>query len=638
MTRRLEETELDRTNLFRRRAFLLGGLQLAAFGVLGGRLYQLSVLEGEDYRLLADDNRLSLRFLAPLRGRITDFEGRELASNKRDFSVVVVPEQVDNLGETLSQLSKVLPISAAERETVLSRARRQRSFLPIRIKDNMTWDDFARFNAAAAYLPGVFPAAGTSRIYPHASDAAHVLGYVGAVAQKDLTGDPVLNLPNFKIGKEGVERSFETHLRGQAGTQRVEVNARGRVVREVAREEPAAGAELRLTLDQRLQSFAAQRMGEESAGIVVMDVDSGDVRALVSTPAYDPNDFVDGISHTNWSSLLADPRKPLINKALSGQYPPGSTFKMIVALAALEAGVITPETTFFCGGHVNVGNQRFHCWKRFGHGKLDLAGAIAESCDVYFYEIAKELGQAKIVDMAKRFGLGQTYGLPIPGEKAGLVPTPEWKKRARGVSWVGGDTVNMSIGQGALLSTPLQLATMTARLVNGGRPVEPRLVISPEEDVQPGAAVTQMSTPLVAAEHLETIKSAMLAVVNSKRGTARASALPDDLGQMGGKTGTAQVRRISQAERETGVLENDVLAWRERDHALFVGFAPADKPRYAVAVLVQHGGGGSTVAAPVASDILAKALELDLERVNQASADRDQGDLARAERKDRGQG
>lgn len=613
MTRRLEETELDRTNMFRRRAFLLGGLQLSVFGALGARLYQLSILEGEDYRLLADDNRLSLRFLAPLRGRILDFQGRELASNKRDFSIVVVPEQVDDLAQTLTQLGRIVPISPAERELVLSRARRQRSFLPIKVKDNLSWEDFARFNAAAAYLPGVLPAAGTSRVYPHGSDAAHVLGYVGAVAQKDLTGDPVLSLPNFKIGKDGVERAFETGLRGKAGTQRVEVNARGRVVREVAREEPAAGESLRLTLDQRLQSFAAKRMGEESAAAVVMDVHTGAVRTLVSTPAYNPNDFVDGISYTNWNALLADPRKPLINKPLSGQYPPGSTFKMLVALAALEAGVITPETTHYCNGHHDLGDQRFHCWKRGGHGRVDLKSAIAQSCDVYFYALAQDVGQARISEVARRFGLGSTFDIPIPGEKSGLIPSPAWKKRTGRGSWVGGDTVNMSIGQGALLVTPLQLATMTARLVNGGRAVTPSLLF---EDSEKGPDPSlELAEPLASPEHLDVLRQAMIAVVNGKRGTASSSALPQALGILGGKTGTAQVRRISQAERAAGVLDNDVLAWKERDHALFVGFAPADAPRYAVAVLVQHGGSGATVAAPIASDILAEALKLDSRQI-----------------------
>ncbi|MEM6832571.1 MAG: penicillin-binding protein 2 [Pseudomonadota bacterium] len=603
MKRRLEETEADRTGLFRRRAFLLVGLQVAAFGALGGRLYQLSVLEGEQYRLLADDNRLSLRFLAPLRGRILDHQGREMASNKRDFSVVLVPEQVESVAKTLEQLAQVIPLSDADMQKVLTRARRQRSFLPIKVKDNLSWDEFARFNAAAPYLPGVSPTAGTSRIYPHRTDAAHVLGYVGAVSEKDMTDDPVLSLPNFKIGKEGIERAFEGRLRGSAGTQRVEVNARGRVVREVAREEPLTGSDLVLTLDQRLQSFSAKRMGEESAGIVVMDVNTGDIRALVSTPAFDPNYFVDGISYTNWSALLADPRKPLINKALSGQYPPGSTFKMIVALAALEAGQITPETRHFCGGRFQLGDQRFHCWKRGGHGWRDLKGAIAQSCDVYFYELAKELGQEPIAQMAQRFGLGETFDVPIPGEKAGLVPTPEWKRAARGIPWVGGDTINMSIGQGALLSTPLQLATMTARLANGGLPVKPKLL---QED-----RAEERLEPIVKPEYLAIVKDSMLEVVNGKRGTARASKLPEEFGQMAGKTGTAQVRRISEQERESGVLENDVLAWKQRDHALFVGYAPADKPRYAVAVLIQHGGSGSTAAAPVARDILAEALTLE---------------------------
>lgn len=611
MRRTLAEAPGARQSVFKRRALLLGGVQLAAFGALGGRLYQLSVMDGERYRTLADDNRLSIRFIAPMRGRILDHRGNELASNKRDFSIVVVPEQVDDLRRMLTDLSKVIALSVSEQERVIARAKRQRSFLPIRVKDNMAWEEFARFNAAAPHFPGVFPAAGTSRIYPHATDAAHVLGYVGAVAQRDMGDDPVLSLPGFKIGKEGVERSFESTLRGNKGTRRVEVNARGRVVREVAREDAVQGADLQLTIDQRLQSYAAKRMGEESAGIVVMDVNTGAVRALVSTPAYDPNEFVDGISQTNWSALLTDPRKPLINKAMSGQYPPGSTFKMIVALAALEAGLIDETTTHYCNGRYKLANQTFHCWKRYGHGKVTLRDAIAQSCDVFFYEIGNELGQERITEMAKRFGLGETYDLPIAGEKRGLLPTPEWKRSARGASWVGGDTVNMSIGQGALLSTPMQLATMTARLVNGGLAVKPTLL--------PGAQAATLGAPLANPAHLDIVKDAMVAVVHDKKGTARASQLPQTLGRMGGKTGTAQVRRISEAERATGVLENDVLAWKQRDHALFVGYAPADMPRYAVSVLVQHGGGGSTVAAPVASDILAEALNLDRVDDRQAS-------------------
>jgi len=610
MKRELTETQADRISAFRRRAFLLGGLQMVAFGALGTRLYQLAVVDGERYRTLADDNRLSIRFLAPVRGRILDHQGRELASNKRNFSIVVVPEQVEDLRQTLRALSDVIDLTPAQQEVVLARAKRQRSFLPIRLKSNMAWEEFARFNAAAPHFPGVLPAAGTSRVYPQGTDAAHVLGYVGAVSQADMDDDPVLSLPGFKIGKEGVEKSFEGLLRGSKGTRRVEVNARGRVVRQVAREDAQQGEDVTLTIDQRLQSFAAQRMGEESAGAVVLDVKTGEIRALVSTPAHNPNDFVNGISRTNWGALLADPRKPLVNKALSGQYPPGSTFKMIVALAALEAGIINENTSFYCGGRFQLGNQRFHCWKKEGHGKTDLIQAIAQSCDVYFYEVGKELGEERIAEMARRFGFGETYGLPIAGEKSGLVPTPEWKKAARNIPWVGGDTINMSIGQGALLATPLQLATMTARLVNGGYAVRPSLLPVPQEQ--------DFGNPIASPEYLNTIKQSMLEVVHGRRGTARASTLPKTLGQMGGKTGTAQVRRISEEERESGVLENDVLAWKQRDHALFVGYAPAADPRYAVSVLVQHGGGGSTVAAPIASDILAEALSLDRVDARQA--------------------
>ncbi|MEM6682421.1 MAG: penicillin-binding protein 2 [Pseudomonadota bacterium] len=616
MKRELTETEALRTGTFNRRALLLGGLQLAAFAALGGRLYQLSVVDGERYRTLADDNRLSLRFLAPLRGRILDHQGRELASNKRNFSIVVVPEQVKDLRATLAALSKVIELSPAQRELVIARAKRQRSFLPIRVKGNLEWDEFARFNASAPHFPGVLPAAGTARVYPHGSDAAHVLGYVGAVSQADMNDDPVLSLPGFKVGREGIERRFESQLRGNTGTRRVEVNARGRVVRQVAREDAQAGQDVTLTIDQRLQSFTAKRCGEDSAGVVVLDVNSGEIRALVSTPAHDPNEFVNGISRTNWAALLADPRKPLLNKTLSGQYPPGSTFKMIVALAALEAGLIDENTTHQCDGRFELGDQRFHCWKKGGHGEVNLTQAMAQSCDVFFYELGEALGHARIAEMARRFGLGDTFSLPIAGEQKGLIPSPEWKQRARKTAWVGGDTINMSIGQGALLATPLQLATMTARIANGGYTVTPTLLpVDPDQL----AANADEANRIVAPAAIEMIKASMVEAVHGQFGTARASALPQTLGKMGGKTGTAQVRRISEQERESGILDNEELAWKQRDHALFVGYAPHDKPRYAISVLVQHGGGGSTVAAPIASDILAEALSLDLIDQRQAS-------------------
>ncbi|MFZ5610374.1 MAG: penicillin-binding protein 2 [Pseudomonadota bacterium] len=600
------ETEGDRYRLFTRRAALLGGLQLLGFSALAARMYYLTIVQGQQYKMLADENRLSLRFIAPMRGRILDRFGEELATNRQDLRVTIIPEQTEDIEATLDALGRILAVSAQEREAVLRQARRQRGFVPVLVRGNLSWEEFARVNVESAELAGVQPAAGTSRYYPDGPAFAHVLGHVGAVSEKELGDDPVLQLPGFKVGKNGVEKNFDAMLRGSAGTRRVEVNASGRIVREVARQDSEAGADLALTLCAPLQRFAARRLGAESASVVTLDAVTGDILTFASTPAFDPNEFSVGISRASWQTLTQDPRKPLIDKALSGQYPPGSTFKMMVALAALEAGVIDPAEKIYCSGKYAYGDNVFHCWRPHGHGYVDMVRSLSHSCDIYYYQVAERVGAAAIAAMARRFGLGEAFEVPLPGQASGLVPDPAWKRRAMGRGWVGGETLILGIGQGYLLATPLQLAVMAARLANGAAAVTPRLLMA-------GAPLPPKPLGIKPA-HLAVVRRGMVEVVNEPTGTAFAARIREPGLSMAGKTGSAQVRRISKAERDTRVLKNEERPWQERDHALFVAYGPVEAPRYAISVIVEHGGGGASVAAPIARDILAETLKHDPSR------------------------
>jgi penicillin-binding protein 2 len=461
-------------------------------------------------------------------------------------------------------------------------------------------------------LAGIQPNIGESRAYPFGSTLAHVIGYVGAVSAKDLTGDPLLELPGFRVGKSGVERSRETLLRGKSGVSRVEVNAYGRVIRELNRREGQPGGEVRLSVDAELQSYTMGLLADESASAVVMDVHSGDILTLASTPGFDPQGFNIGLTQQAWTDLTADPRNPLLNKAIAGQYPPGSTFKMIVAMAALDAGVISQNQKVFCQGHVELGNQRFHCWKRTGHGPVSMAEAIERSCDIYFYEIAKRVGIDRITETARKFGLGSATGIDIPAESNGLMPTRAWKLARTGEAWQQGETLVAGIGQGFVLATPIQLAVMTARIANGGLAVKPRLIL--REAQNSGVPEHKLERLTVGRASLELVADGMRRVSNQSTGTAFGARIRDPEMALAGKTGTSQVRRISRAEREIRVLRNEELPWEARDHALFVAFAPVKAPRYAISVVVEHGGSGSRAAAPLARDILIKVQEV--ERAN----------------------
>jgi penicillin-binding protein 2 len=616
----------EKARLFTRRSLFIAGGQAALMSVLAGRLYYLQVMQSDEYTTMADENRMNIRLLAPLRGRIVDRYGVEIASNRQNYRVVLIREQTKDVERTLDRLSELVFIPEEDRLRVLKETRRKRGFVPIPVIENLTWDEFSRININSPELPGIQLDVGETRFYPYGPLFAHSVGYVGAVSERDLKRlepDPLLELPGFRIGKSGIEKYYDLSLRGTAGTSRVEANAYGRVIRELSRQEGSAGDDLELTIDTDLQKYAVQRMGEESAAAVVLDIHTGDILSLVSVPSFDPNSFTTGIGVKEWRGLQSNPKNPLSNKATAGQYPPGSTFKMLVALAAQEAGVITPEYKVYCAGHTMLGRHKFHCWKRGGHGKMNLRSAIEQSCDVYFYDIARKVGVDKIAEMAHQFGLGEKLDLDLHGEKRGLIPTTSWKQAVRGERWQVGDTFNVGIGQGYVLTTPLQLGVMTARLANGGKKIKPRLVRAKEpvmaegDDVENKVEVANQDIG-VSKGALRNVLNGMFDVVNGKKGTARGAKFKNEEWQMAGKSGTAQVRRISKKERLSGVLKSNERPWEERDHALFVAFAPYNEPRYAVSIIVEHGGSASKVAAPIARDLLEEALRLDSIRKNDA--------------------
>ena len=600
--------DAERHKLFNRRCVMLVGGKAVLVSALIGRMYYLQVLESERYKTLAEQNRINLRLLPPPRGRVIDRFGVPLANNQQNYRVLLIPEDTRDVAATLDSLDEIISVGPGERRRILRDVKRNRSFVPVTLRENLDWGEVARIEVNAPDLPGVMIDVGQSRDYPHADQLAHVLGYVAAVSPKDQTGDPLLELPGFRVGKAGLEKIHDLNLRGRGGSSQVEVNAYGRVIRELRRKEGEPGAEISLTIDMGLQKMASQRMADESAAAVVLDVHNGDVLAMVSTPSFDPNLFNTGLSAVQWKGLVNNPRAPLINKTIAGRYSPGSTFKMCVLLAALEKGVITPSSRIFCTGFLELGDARFHCWKKHGHGLVDAHQATVQSCDVFFYDIAKRTGIERIAAMARRLGLGAQLGIDLPGEQAGLVPTPKWKRGALDAPWHQGETLIAGIGQGYMLTTPLQMAVMTARIANGGFAVKPHLTRAITKDgVVKSKEADKFDSLDLPLRHLEIVRAAMNDVVNSPRGTAYRSRIKEPEFAMAGKTGTVQVRRISKAEREKGVRKNEDLPWKVRDHALFVGFAPADNPRYAVSVVVEHGGGGSKVAAPIARDILAEA-------------------------------
>jgi penicillin-binding protein 2 len=591
-----------------RRALLLAGGKAALLAALAGRLYYLQIAQGGKYATLSDENRINLRLLAPSRGRILDRHGTPMAVNEENYRVQLISEDVEDLGDTLDSLAAIFPLSEHDRVRIEREIRHRRGFIPVTVRENLSWEEVSRLELNSPDLSGVIIDVGETRAYPLMDLGAHLVGYVAAVTEAELqqqaAPDPLLELPGFRVGKAGIEKVCDLALRGKGGTCQVEVNSVGRTIRELQRDEGEAGLDLALTIDLDLQKFAAERLGEDSASVVVMNIHSGELLVMASSPSFDPNAFNRGLSPEAWQDLSANPRAPMSNKAVAGQYPPGSTFKTMVSLAALESGTITRDHTVNCTGKTLVGNSVFYCDGR--HGVKDLRGALQVSCDSYFYDVAHRVGIDAIAAMARRFGLGSTHEIGLPGERAGLVPDRAWKRATYGVPWTPGEDCNVGLGQGYLQVTPLQLAVMAARLANGGMAVRPHLTrdLVDGHDVRPRPAPSFASIGL-SRQAIEAVMDGMNAVTNQPGGTAYAARILDPALAMGGKTGTAQVHHLGAGEHKIeGGRRYDQLPWRMRDHGLFIGFAPVSAPRFACAVVVEHGGSGVGAAAPIARDVL----------------------------------
>lgn len=615
----------ERSGLFTRRALLLGGAQAVLLTALAGRLYQLQVVETDRFATLAEENRINLRLLPPSRGLIFDRAGQPLAVNRNNFRAMATSDRGRGADLLVERLDQIFGLGEAEKNRLLRELRRSRNAQPVVVRENLGWEEVARLEFNAPDLPGVFIDLGQSRDYPEGDLMSHIVGYTGRVADEDLAGrdDPVLQLATMRFGKKGVERSLEDDLRGRAGAVQVEVNAVGRVVRELDRTEGQPGSNALLTIDLDLQRFAAEKMAAHQSGsVVVMDVITGDILAMVSTPGFDPSTFARGITQSEWRDLLDNPERPLHNKSISGVYPPGSTYKMVTALAALESKAIDPWTRLPCVGFLELGSIKFHCWLKGGHGSTNVVEAIAQSCDCFFYEAGRRAGIDRISDMAQRLGLGKVSELGLPGESAANQPTRAWKQEKIGKPWQHGDTFNLSIGQGYMTSTPLQLAIMTARLANGGYEVQPNLLLAkatPREELAPPPPRTKPTAPSLRLnpQHLALIREGMVQVVavgtaSHLRVDGQGRPLDPSL-RFAGKTGTAQVKRITERERDMGITQ-DQLPWHLRHHALFVCFGPIDNPRYACAVIVEHGQGGGKTAGPIGRDVLVETMKRDPSR------------------------
>jgi len=576
-------TAAHQSMTFSRRMMLLGGAQALFGGALVARLGYLSVAQNQHYRLLSESNRVQLIVVPPRRGWIVDRNNKPIAINRSDFRVDIIPDQLEEPTQTLRLLTQLMKLTPDDVDRIIKELREAHGYQPVQVAENVPYDQYAAVTVRLPELPGIQPMRGFSRYYPSGPAVAHLVGYVGSASAKDYEKEknPLLITPGFKIGKEGLERTLEERLRGQPGGQRVELTARGKLVRELEPKPDRSGQTVKLTIDIGLQEFAARRMGDQSGALVAMDVTNGDMLAFVSMPAYDPNSFSDGIGRTEWRMLSEDDHIPLLNKVAQGLYPSGSTIKPAMALAFLQQG-IDPKRRVHCPGGLRIGNRYFRC--DAVHGSMDMHSAIERSCNTYFWATGLITDPQKTTEMVQYLGYGEKFDLPIPTQRFGTMPNPEWLKTKYDREWQGYDSANTSIGQGYVLINPMQLAVMPARLASG-KLLQPRLLVGDKGPPAPNLNADPA--------HLEFIRSAMAAVVNGS-GTAVGSKLLLDGIQMAGKTGTAQVSRLNERGHQSN--------WVLRDHALFIAFAPADKPRFAIGCIIEHGGFGASAAAPIVRD------------------------------------
>jgi len=607
----------DTDNLINRRSALLTFGKIGIFTILASRLAYLQILEKDSYKALSDKNRITQRLIEPNRGIIYDILGKPIATNKDKYQVVLIREEAKDLMQSLESFSTIFPDKKFNKYEIYQKAMNHKKFIPINLVNELTWEEFSALNANLHKLDGIFPKIGTKRFYTAGKSHSHLVGYVAQISKDEKNNNPLSKIYNAKSGKIGVERANDGKLRGSLGTKNVEVNSRGREIRELSRIDSSQGKNIQLTIDSELQDFCFKALDGLSGCVSVTNVLTGGYTALVTSPSYDPNLFSNKISNTTWDELNKNKYKPLINKSISNNYPPGSTIKPFVAIAALESGISESKTIFCNGKHeiadksLESGVKTFHCWKKQGHGKVNLKEAIKVSCDVYFYQIAREIGINKIAEVCRRFGLGVPVFNEFIEETKGLVPDKKWKKEELGASWMVGETLSAGIGQGYFLTTAAQLSLALAQLVNGGKKIDPFIVFENRKQVK------NDDKKLATKKHLQIIKKALNEATNTPIGTSYRSRI-NGKHKMGGKTGTSQVRVISTKEREEGIIKNKDLPWEKRDHGLFIGYGPTENPIYSISVIIEHGGSGSGSAAPIASKIMKYIFEnkMSLKRKN----------------------
>ena len=622
------ENTLIKSKLINRRMFLLNTAKAVVFLGIFGRLVSLQINEATKYKTLSDKNRFREWKLAPQRGLIRDFFNKEIASNKKVYQLHITPENSPDLEKLFFRLKTLLSLSDQRIFYLKRKIAKQKPWEPIIVSDNLTWSEFSRINLFLHELQGVEPVVSVARVYDDES-AAHIVGYVSQVSANDLQKKEYLRdmaVTGISVGKTGLEHKLDQKIIGKVGFQRYEVNAFGKRIKQIKVDSGKAGQDFRTTLDLETQKFAGELIKDKAASVCVMDIFNGDLVTMVSSPTYDPNAFVHGIEKKYWEELLSNDKKPLNNKAISGLYPPGSTIKTIVALSALENDVWNPKKYLNCNGVTELYGEKFHCWKKKGHGAVNLRTAIQRSCDVYFYEVARLLGVDRLSETAKKFGLGKKVLTDFVEERAGVVPSTSWKKKFIGKNWYLGETLHSGIGQGYFQSTPLQLCLMTAQIANGGFELKPRILMqnqknnlkdyikfkneNPDEPLPIDLLVSNFRLkPLFRnQENINFVKDAMYAATNEIGGTSYGSRLSDKKFMFAGKTGSSQIKKFTQLQREMEVKQKD-LDYKDRDHALFVAYAPVRDPKYAISVVVEHGGSGSSSAAPIAKKVIKKVLE-----------------------------
>ncbi len=597
-------------NSINRRMFILGAAKIIILGGIVSRLFFLQVKENKKYLTLSDKNRIREWKLPPVRGDFQDYFGNTIAGNFEAYQLHLIPEQVDDFRYTINRIKNILELSDKQFKKIIKRKNEIKPWETLIVSDNLSWENFSKINNNLYDLNGVKPIISISRNYPYKGNYTHILGYVSQANENDIISNEFIKekfVQGLKVGKTGLEKTFENKLIGNNSIERYEVNAYGRRISQLAFQEGDKGKTIKLTVDSEIQKLANELLTDKAGSICVMDIFTGHLIAMHSSPSFDPNAFVFGISKDDWQVIRNNPMKPLINKSIAGNYSPGSTIKPIVALSALENDIVSPKFTVNCKGHkhpMELYGQTYHCWKKEGHGFVNMREAMKQSCDTYFYEVARKLGVDKLSETAKKFGLGKkVFDALFDNEKNGLVPNTSWKKNALGKNWLLGETIITGIGQGYIQTTPIQLCLMTAQIANGGHKIYPTLLLD-DNDQKEDKFISLVDNH----QNIKFIQEAMFSSTNEIRGTSYRSRIDDPKYQFAGKTGTAQVKRITERDRELD-LKTSEIPYEERDHALYVAFGPYKNPRYAISILIEHGGSGGSVAAPLAKTLFKKIID-----------------------------